>query len=102
MKINISKKSVYAAGLGAFALLAGCGQSGMSGTYIDHAGNVSLTFQSGGKVQYHASETGYTRQGTYTVSGKKVTIKNMAPFKIRADGCLESPTLIVCKPKQSS
>ena len=102
MNIRMNKTFAGSAALGAFVLLAGCGQSGLSGTYVDSQGNVSLTFQSGGKVLYHTSQTGYTKQETYSVSGNKVTIKGLAPFKIRADGCLVSPTMIVCKPKHSS
>ncbi|MGH8127149.1 MAG: hypothetical protein ACRETC_02125 [Gammaproteobacteria bacterium] len=101
MNISMSKKIACIAASGAFVLLAGCGQSGLSGTYVDSTGNQSLTFQSGGRVIRHANETGWTKQYTYTVSGEKVTVKGLAPFKIRDDGCLESPTLIVCKQKQS-
>lgn len=102
MEISISKKIACIAASSVFVLLTGCGKSNLSGTYVDQAGNVSLTFQPGGKVRYHASETGFTEQDTYTVSGKKVTVKGMAPFKIRSDGCLASPTLIVCKKKKST
>lgn len=102
MNIHFTKKLASAAALSAFVLLAACGQHGLSGTYTDSQGNVSLTFQSGGKVLYHASQTGYTKQETYSVSGNKVTIKGEAPFKIRADGCLVSPMMIVCKPEHSS
>lgn len=102
MNTSMSKKIAWIAASSIFVLPAGCGKSDLSGTYVDQAGNMSLIFQSGGKVRYRASETGFTEQDTYTISGKKITVKGLAPFNIRADGCLVSPTMIVCKPKKSS
>ena len=102
MNISMSNKIACIAASSVFVLLTGCGKSDLSGTYVDQAGNVSLAFQSGGRVRYRASETGFTGQYTYTVSGKTMTVKGMAPFKIRADGCLVSATLIVCKQKKST
>ena len=106
MNVSLTRISTRIAALGVFVLLAACGQSGLSGNYVDQDGNVSLTFQSGGKVQYQASETGFTEQDTYTISGKKVTVNStggtVGIFEIQPDGCLRSPTMgELCKPKQS-
>lgn len=107
MNIHMNKTFAGIAGLGAFVLLAGCGQSGLSGTYVDPSGNVSLNFEPGGKVTYHASETGFTERDTYTINDKKVTIKStrgtVGILVIQSDGCLRSPTMgTLCKPKHSS
>jgi predicted Rdx family selenoprotein len=100
-----SKIAIRIAAIGSFVLLAACGAKSLSGTYTDMAGNVSLDFQSGGKVRFHASETGYAEQDTYTVDGKKVTVRSsggtVGIFEIQTDGCLNSPTMgEMCKPRQ--
>ena len=103
------RKSIVSASImafGATVLLGACSKS-LSGTYTDQSGNVTLTFQSGGKVKYQASETGFTEEDTYSIKDKKVTIKStggtVGIFEIKPNGCLNSPTMgELCQPKTSS
>ena len=104
MTIKPNVKSAAVAALAVGVLLAGCGKS-LTGTYTDQqSGNISLSFQSGGKVRYHASQTGFTQMDSYTISGKKLTVKSdkgtVGTFNIQPDGCLRSPTMgLLCKPE---
>jgi hypothetical protein len=81
-------------------LLGACGGGGLEGTYSgedaatgERTGFLdSITFKSGDRLE--ASFLGQTKQGTYTVEGKEVTIKvadDDTPelLTIMDDGCLE-------------
>ena len=55
--------------------IASCG-SGVTGTYHDATGNVSLDLQSGGKA--HISVMGEQHDLTYKVEGNKITLHDPA------------------------
>jgi hypothetical protein len=74
-------------------VLAGCGTSGLSGTYHQTAGGaITLEFKSG-KVTY--SVLGQSKEGTYDVKGEQVTLhlpgEGDVMLKINSDGTLDSP-----------
>jgi hypothetical protein len=57
--------------------VAGCGRSGISGTYGDPAKNdIQFDFESGGKVSIKMGGlfAGIASQGTYKVNGKEVDV----------------------------
>lgn len=98
-----------AAGIAAasLVLLTACGGRSLSGTYVDPNGNLSLTFGSGGKVRYHANETGFSEDASYRVSGSNLTIATakgaLGKLTIESNGCLHSPTMgELCKPRKGS
>ena len=80
-------------------LLGACGGGGLEGTYsgTDAGGERtgfldSITFKSGNRLE--ASFLGQTKQGTYSVEGKEVTLKvadddSPEVLTIMEDGCLE-------------
>lgn len=100
---------IYVAGVAVagFVLLEACGGRSLAGTYADPNGNLSLTFGSGGKVRYHANETGFSEDADYHVSGSSLTIKSakgtLGKLTIEPNGCLHSPTMgELCKPPKGS
>ena len=101
MNIQHIRKSTGLVALATTLTHAACGQN-LSGTYVDVTGDVTWTFQSGGKVALQRN--GHTEQDNYTIKGDKVTVSSsggtVAAFQIEANGCLHSPMYTeLCKPK---
>jgi hypothetical protein len=71
--------------------LAGCGKS-VSGVYKDSSGMVSVEFKSGGVATVNTT-IGGSQDGTYTISGNKVSVtaggQNMQ-MTLNDDGTLDS------------
>jgi hypothetical protein len=91
--------------LSSLTLFAACGGGGLEGTYLgedaasgERTGFLdSITFKSGNRLE--ATFLGQTRQGTYSVEGKQVTLKvadDDTPelLTIGDDGCLEGNAII--------
>jgi hypothetical protein len=92
MKTFCTKAFLIAASL---VTVAGCGNSGPSGTYGDPAKNgIQLVFESGDKVtiKLGGALAGIVSQGTYKVNGKEIDVfdpqgRGMT-LTIDGDGCL--------------
>ena len=94
-------------------LLGACG-GGLEGTYSGTAANGertgfldSITFKSGNRLE--ASFLGQTKQGTYTVDGKQITLKvadddTPEVLTLMDDGCLEGSGILgrYCREGQKS
>jgi hypothetical protein len=91
--------------LSALTLLTACGGGGLEGTYLgedaasgERTGFLdSITFRSGNQLE--ATFLGQTKQGTYTVEGKRVTVKvadddSPEVLTIMDDGCLEGNAIL--------
>lgn len=89
MKMQICKALLVITIACAGLTFAGCG-SGVSGKYQDATGAITAEFISGGKVNINMM--GLQVQGTYTVSGDKLTIvgpdKQTLVLTINSDGSL--------------
>ena len=87
--------------MSSLTIFAACGGGGLEGTYLgedaasgERTGFLdSITFKSGNQLE--ATFLGQTKQGTYTVEGKRVTVKvadddSPEVLTILDDGCLEA------------
>ncbi len=94
MKMKLTKTLLAVTIACAGLVIAGCGcNTGPSGKYQDSTGAVTIEFNSGGKVTL--SIMGMPAQGTYTVSGNKVTIigpdQQPLVLTMNSDGTLSGP-----------
>lgn len=91
---SLLKGLLGATNLGLALVLAGCGSSGISGTYHQAGGGgvMTLEFQSG-KVT--STVMGQTNHGTYEIKGDQLIMhlpgEGDVPLKINGDGTLDAP-----------
>ncbi|HTP43273.1 MAG TPA: hypothetical protein VMJ13_01850 [Candidatus Acidoferrum sp.] len=95
MKSTLARTIAFASLIAGSALtFAGCG-SGLSGTYTNPTGLVTLDVRSGGKASL--AMMGESEDCTYDVDGKKMTLtcnKDKTVWNIHDDGSITGPGFV--------